>query len=239
MPCPSLIKNPRIGDVMFKAPPKGNMWFWDPVEYKGQTRGIWFSAWALVITLIAALMAEFIPPQFGLRPYSWIWMFPAIALDLLILFWISRYTLDATEDHRRQAQVTFAIGAFIVFAGMIYWLGGSPWSAKPWLAVLQNSQDKRDLAVAAFVLSVALGYFINPKLWVRGLMISLILLFMANWMDLQGYYTVYVNADFSQALRSDVVPSKDRGLNFAAMTIGVIASWVPLMVWARIKSPKT
>ena|GEM_PF-2306947 len=225
-------------------PPSGAFWFFDTIDAAGQNRAKHFMFRAFLAGLAVALPAQFLPGWIGARPLSWIWMFPAVLGGLAVLFWATGRAILLTGHWRGVFQAAVTLFMLVFFVVLFLWQGGSADSAARWTELLVVRSDDRDLVFTAFGLGAVLGWTVHYTYPVRTFIVAMLLIFMAVWMDLQGYYvelhdgySIFLPgyADVGTTRRTGDLPDNDGGRAIVAMTTVTFASWLPLLVWLAFK----
>jgi len=238
----------RLLAVLPPLPPSGAFWFFDTIEERGQTRAMHVMIRLFLISLAAAALARFLPPLLGYRQLSWIWMIPVIFGGLALMFWATKQCFKLSGTRLWLFQLATTLVVFTFFLTLYLWLGGRPDTSARWSSLLLERSDDRDLLFTAFGLGTALGWTIHRAYPLRGLILVMLLVFMATWMDLQGYYIVLHDGgsiwvpgyiDNSTTHRLSDIPDNDSGRAFVAMTMVTLATCVPLGAWLIFKRLRT
>lgn len=232
--------------MKFPSPPKSKApTLLGKIDISSQKRGVYFMAIWFCGTLLVGLLAEFIPPFFGQQPLSFLWMGPVIFASLIVVFATSQRTTALSGPLGSTAQWIVAIASLGAILGILFLLGSKPVDMSEFRRVIIKSSDDRSLMITAFIIAAMLGWMARIDMPIRSMSYAMLTIFIAVWMDFQGYYTVIVDGQayssiglgYDTALneRLEDVQTNDNGRAFAKMTMGTIAVWIPLVGWSIYK----
>ena len=212
------------------------------LDARGQFRAsyntlILFIGTGILSTLIVLSMSAL-----GFRPTSAVWIFPATFFGLSVLFGASGVAIRCKRTLSTLVQISAILSVLAAFLGVFAYLGGTPPTISDWWRIVQAWPEARALMITAFVISALLGWAAHPTLPFRAAIFATILVFMAVWMDFQGYYVVLEEGydwlikttEFSTHRFEGIL--SDQGEGFVIMLLTTITAWAPIALWVVWKS---
>jgi len=192
----------------------------------------------LIIATTLALLAEYVPPYFGMQPFSFMWAFPAAFSALVIIFGATIFAARLEGLALSLFQILLCVIVLVGYLAIFKILGGDVPPFDEWWRLTLARSEALTLIIAAGVITLLLGGFSDQKYPFRAAIIAATLVFLAVWMDFQGYYTVDQEgydwllgvSEFKTERFAESV-AEDNGSAFTLMFFATLSAWAALLAW--------